>query len=61
MNVDTGALYEGMQAIRAAEERGEPVVRVSEKAAAVIRAGHKAQSKRARKTAKQSRKRNRSR
>lgn len=59
MNVETGALYEGLEAIQAAELRGEPIVRISPKVAAVVKAGHKAQAKRKRVMAKQSRKRNR--
>ncbi len=59
MNTETGALYEGVAAIRAAEARGEPLVRIGAKAAAIVKAGHKAHAKRKRSMAKQSRKRNR--
>ena len=66
MNIETGALYEGLDAIRAAEARGEPLARLGERAAAIVRLGNralaqqvKAKAKRARKVAKQSRKRNR--
>lgn len=39
MNTDTGTVYRGFPAIRAAEARGEPVVAVSEKVADAVEIG----------------------
>ena len=39
MNTETGALYQGLEAIQAAEARGEPIVRVSDRVAKAVRIG----------------------
>lgn len=44
MNTDTGQLYDGEAAIRAAEQRGEPIVRIGPRAAEVVRRGLRAMS-----------------
>lgn len=63
MNVETGQLYEGLAAIRAAEERGEPLARVSPLVVKTMRAGQRVQAKTKakakRKQARQDRKRSR--
>jgi hypothetical protein len=63
VNVETGQLYEGLAAIRAAEERGEPLAQVSPMVVKTMRAGQRAQAKAKakgkRKQARQDRKRSR--
>lgn len=39
MNTETGAIYQGREAIQAAEARGEPIVRVSDRVAKAVRIG----------------------
>ena len=39
MNTETGAIYQGLEAIQAAEARGEPIVRVSDRVAKAVRIG----------------------
>lgn len=39
MNIETGALYQGLEAIQAAEALGLPVVRVSDRVAKAVRIG----------------------
>lgn len=39
MNTETGQIYQGLEAIRAAEARGEPIVRVSQKVARAVKLG----------------------
>lgn len=39
MNTETGVIYQGLAAILAAEARGEPIVRVSERVAKAVRIG----------------------
>lgn len=42
MNTDTGQIYRGLDEIKAALERGEPVVPVSERVAQTMEAGQRA-------------------
>lgn len=62
MNTETGAIYVGSAAIAAAEQRGEPIVHVSDQVAKTMRAGQRAAArataKRKRKQARTDRKRN---
>ena len=39
MNTETGAIYQGLEAIQAAEARGEPIVRVSDRVAKAVQIG----------------------
>lgn len=39
MNTETGAIYQGLEAIHAAEARGEPIARVSDRVASAVRIG----------------------
>lgn len=63
MNTETGAIYSTAADILAAEERGEPLARVSPLVVKTMRAGQrqiaKATAKRRRKQARDDRKRNR--
>jgi hypothetical protein len=49
MNTETGQVYRGDAAIRAAQERGEPVVPVSERVAEAVEYGMNRAARRARK------------
>lgn len=55
MNTETGAIYEGPEAIAAAILRGEPIVRVSDRVAKTMRAGQRAQVKAAQKPGRRKR------
>jgi hypothetical protein len=61
MNTDTGVIYRGDAAIAEAQQRGEPVVIVSEQVAARMEQANRAASRRrsARKAERQNRKRGR--
>lgn len=48
MNTDTGQIYRGQADIDAARRRGEPVVEVTERVAATMEAGNRAQRRAAR-------------
>ena len=52
MNTDTGEIYRALDEIKAALERGEPVVPVSEKVAKTMEAGQREMSRRARRNEK---------
>ena len=39
MNTETGAIYQGLEAIQAAEARGEPLARVSDRVAKAVTIG----------------------
>lgn len=39
MNTETGQVYQGLEAIEAAKQRGEPIVRVSDRVARAVTIG----------------------
>jgi len=48
VNTENGAIYRGQEAIDAAQARGEPIVRVSERVVKLVEAGQRAEARRKR-------------